>query len=348
MKSRIDILLTLTSAILSAVILWSCSGNTDPEEEKRQLVLTADKTEVMADGEDQVTFTVMYGDEDVTSSATFSCSTGDAKVTNGVFRPSEGGEFIFTSGYDGATSNSMKITASEPVFESSFQRHVCVMEFTGTWCAQCPEGATTLNYLVSKAYKDKAFALAFHNADDYALPQEQALFKIFKWAGYPAYVTDMRDCGLLTEGGCGASIEKSLYDVPTYCAAAVECTFDTTSSSASVNARIFSEKTGEYRLAAYIVEDKVVGKQQMSSGEMQENYTHRHVVRKMLSADVRGDNMGKIASGKESKKTYTFSVSPDWNLDNLSVAVLAITEGGTVNNMAICAVNGGKMDYKKI
>ena len=234
---------------------------------------------------------------------------------------------------------------SEPV-QSRFPRRVCVMEFTGTWCSQCPAGATVLNYLVDRQYKGKAFALAFHNEDIYALPQEQELYAIFKWSGYPAYVTDMRDMGLLNEGGCAGTIEKSLTESVTHCGAAVSCTYDPQSKTAKVDAKVFSELTSDYRLAAYVVEDKVIGEQTESTGTIRDDYSHRHVVRAMLSSNVRGDSLGEVVSGTEARKSYTFEVDQTWNLENLSVAVLAIDKDGHVNNMATCSVNGGQMDYE--
>lgn len=237
-------------------------------------------------------------------------------------------------------------------FESRFVRHVCVMEFTGAWCSQCPSGATTLNYLIDRAYKGKAYALAFHNAsggepkDPFALPQEQELFSIFGWGGYPAYVTDMRDVGLLNEGGCAATIEKSLYESSTHCAVAVSSTYDAETKTAKVDARVFAELTSDYKMAAYVVEDKIVGEQKESTGTVRADYTHRHVVRSMLSSDVKGDSLGEIVAETEAEKSWTFTVPEDWNMDNLTVAVLAIDKDGHVNNMATCAVNGGKMEYE--
>lgn len=237
-----------------------------------------------------------------------------------------------------------------PAVETKFQKHVCVMEFTGTWCAQCPSGATILNYLVDRAYKGKAFALAFHNNDVYTLPQENELYSIFKWSGYPAYVVDMREdmVGLLNEGGCGTEIDNSLYESVTHCGAAVSCVYDEASKEVTVNARMYSELTMNYRIAAYVVEDKVVGEQTQSTGEVDADYTHRHMVRHMLSSNVRGDALSQVAAGTEAQKKYTFTVADDWNIENLSVAVLIMDDKGHVNNMATCQVDGGLMDYEYI
>ena len=111
---------------------------------------------------------------------------------------------------------------------------------------------------------------------------------------------------------------------------------------------MFSELTMNYRIAAYVVEDKIVGEQKQSTGEMQQDYTHRHVVRKMLSSTVRGDALMSVSAGTEAEKTYSFTVADDWNIDNLSVAVLIMDDKGHVNNMAVCDANGGKMDYEYI
>ena len=65
--------------IFAALVLAACSGTIDPESQKPDvpagnpmeevpegvLRIFADKTEVSADGNDMVTFTVMFGKEDV-------------------------------------------------------------------------------------------------------------------------------------------------------------------------------------------------------------------------------------------------------------------------------------------
>ena len=168
---------------------------------------------------------------------------------------------------------------------------------------------------------------------------------MFKWGGYPAYVTDMRDCGLLNEGGCSTSIEKSLYDEKTQCGASVSSMYNESDGIITVTAGIVSGKEQEYRLAVYVIEDKVVGKQTLSTGEVQKDYIHRHVVRKMLSASMKGDNIGTLPARRSEIRKYSFKPDASWSKDNLSVAVLLIDAEGKVNNMAICAAVNGFMDY---
>lgn len=331
-----------------AAMTAACSGKTDPTDTDLPLVLTADRTEVVADGSADVVFTVKHGTTDVSSEAVISCKTEGINIKGNIFSPVNEGIYSFTASYEGKTSNEVKITVTVPE-ASRFARHVCVMEFTGTWCSRCPSGAIAINYLVEEAYKGKAFAMAFHNDDIYQIPQEQELFKKFQFGAYPGFVVDMRDAGCVLDGGCSLSIEKSLYESITHCGVALECKATENadgSTTITADAKIFSEKSMNYRLAAYIIEDKVKGEQLQGDNQMDYDYTHRHIVRKMLSSSIVGDDMGNIAGGKESGKSYRFEVDKTWNIENLSVAVLALNEEGHVNNMAICSCLDGKMDYE--
>ena len=340
MKINDNVFLCRCMALLAALMFWGCSGNIDVEDEAKDLTLTADITEIIADGVSAVTFTVHYGDEDVTGAASVKCISGNASVENGRFSSEAIGKYVFRAFYEDAVSEDIEVNVI-----SRFQRRVCVMEFTGTWCAQCPEGATTLNFLISRTYKDKAFAMAFHNDDPYALPVEQDLQNIFNCGAYPAYVTDMRDAGLLNGGGCSDSIETSLYESGTHCSVAVISSFDKASGEVSVEAKLYSEKDMEYKMVAYVIEDRIVGEQAQADGSVDKEYLHRHVVRAMLSSSVKGDAIGKVGAGKEQSKTFSFVPDPLWNMENLSVYVLAIGEDGYVNNMAVCHADGGRMDY---
>ncbi|MBO7192155.1 MAG: Omp28-related outer membrane protein [Bacteroidales bacterium] len=340
---------------VGASVSYNGSAGSDSSDGGEKPVLVADKTNLPAGGNDPVRFRVTYGGADVTASSLIICtsapgSDGKPETVGTEFIVKDPGSYEFVAWYQGMTSEPVAVTvAAETVQEGRFQRHVCVMEFTGTWCAQCPDGATVLNYLISKTYKGKAFAMAFHNGDKdpFALPVEQDLFKMFGWSGYPAYVVDMRDTGLLNEGGCDTAIEKSLAE-PAHCGVAVSSVYDAEAGIATVDAKVFAERGMAYRVAAYVIEDKIKGEQMQSTGTVKKDYTHRHVVRKMLSADVRGDSLGQVKAGTETSKSFTFEVDSSWNMDNLTVAVLAIDKDGRVNNMAVCDVNGGTMDYEYV
>lgn len=327
---------------MMAVITVACSGNIDDSGEIEELTLYADVEEIIADGTTAVNFTVMYGDEDVTSEASVKCVSGNADVAGTSFTSEAIGAYVFRAFYDDVVSqNDVTVVA-----KTRFQRRVCVMEFTGTWCPQCPQGATTLNFLTTRSYKDKAYVLAFHNDDAYEIPASRELdAKFGLQKSYPAFVTDMRDAGLVNDGGCGDTIEESLYESVTHCAVSVSCSYNQASGNVDVEAELFSETDAVYSLAAYVIEDKVVGEQAQPDNSVDNEYTHRHVVRAMLSSSVMGDELGTVAAGCEKTAGWSFKKEDGWNVSNLSVAVLAIDEDGQVNNMAVCMAGGGRMEY---
>ena len=229
--------------------------------------------------------------------------------------------------------------------ESRFERNVCVMEFTGQWCSYCPDGASLLEFLTSDMYQGQVYALAFHNDDSFAIPAEADLRKkFFSVDEFPSFVTDMREAGALSGSKCRESIETSLYETVTHSAVAVSS--EVVNGVCKVDARLFSEKSMEYAMAAYAVEDRIVAWQTISGNTRNENYTHRHVVRKMLSSSISGDALGVVEAEQEAEHSFEFNVDSSWNLENMTVVVLAIDKKGHVNNVAECALNGGSVEYE--
>ena len=147
--------------------VMACTGTIDPEGDVDDgtLVLIPDVEKFFADGKSVVTFTVMDEDADVTGDAVVTCMTTGQNVEGAAFSTDKAGEYKFRASYDGKVSKPESVVA---MFKSQYERKVCVMEFTGTWCAQCPAGATILNFLASDMYKGEVNVLAFHNDDEYS------------------------------------------------------------------------------------------------------------------------------------------------------------------------------------
>ena len=242
------------------------------------------------------------------------------------------------------SSVDFQLVADGPAVESRFERNVCVMEFTGQWCSYCPDGAQLLEFLISDIYPGQVHALAFHNDDEFAIAAESDLRKKFGIVDFPSYLTDMRESGALSGSGCRLSVETSLYESLTHSSVAIAS--QVSDGVCKVDAKLFSEKSMEYRMAAYAVEDRVVAWQTTSGNSKKEDYVHRHVVRKLLSSSVSGDSLGVVNADQEKEHSYEFNVDPSWNLENMSVVVLAIDKDGCVNNVTQCALNGGNVEYE--
>lgn len=257
----------------------------------------------------------------------------------------------------GAEENSdqqVVITDVPADFVSAYQKQVAVWDFTGAACVYCPDGYSKINsYLTIMGYKEIVHPMAFHSkaqgSGELALEETDQIHMAFRLSSYPAFVTDM-----LYSGGLGSdsnefaeSIEDNFIDNICHCGVAVSSKVD--DATASVTVKVRSEWTSEYRVALYVVEDAIVYPQLTAAG-VDENYIHRHVVRRIVSSSYRGDAMAEtgpvIIAGEEKVRTYDISLDSRWNLANTSVYALVIGKDGYVNNMNRCSVSDGDSGYK--
>ena len=104
----------LFAAIALTAFMSSCApDDVDPPVGEKTLTLTSDKDKIVADGEDMVTFTVKYGEDDVTSYVVI--KQDGAEIDGNTFTVAETGTYKFTAHmYDGQTSNEITVTATEP------------------------------------------------------------------------------------------------------------------------------------------------------------------------------------------------------------------------------------------
>lgn len=223
------------------------------------------------------------------------------------------------------------------------------MEFTGTWCAMCPAGMTRLNYLINSSYEGVVYLMSFHvdgtSADPMTIEQSSILSRKFSISGYPSCVVDMREAMGLSENYSvmRGVFNKSLEEYPASCGVAIQSQYN---GHAYVTVSVKSEKNAEYRLILYAVEDGL--KYQQNDGGIYRDYTHNHVVRKLLSATVDGDKLGLIVAGKEKSISYTVIMEEGWNAENLSFYALVTDENGYVNNLAVCKAIDGDADYEYV
>ena len=350
-----------TFAALSDAVLLSCSGNVD---DTSLPVLKAGDVEIDLASETRTEFTVTYNGADVTGESVISSPT--AEVKGNVFMPQQEGTYTFVAEYSGRLSNEVTVNVidSAPEYvESKYDRHVCVIEFTGAWCINCPEGYDKMMGVLSKPsmakYKENIHICAFHSdlegTDTLAIPATQDVFKLFDGLAYPSFATDLRESGVLTSEGISLfqpTIMASFNDCPAHCGVAVSSTLNPDGTEAEVTARVMSEKTSDYRVVILVVQDRIKGWQKtpmVSDG--QPDYNHSHVVRKVVtsySGTFTGEKLtddGRIAAGSEASKTWTVDIDSRWVLENTEIYAIVLDKDGYVNNMNVCRIDGGDSGY---
>lgn len=359
----------------------SCSGNIDPdngggveEPDEPEVVpegvlrIFADKNEIAADGNEEVTFTVMFGSEDVSNAKTLQLIrkfNGEEKyMAYGAnkFSTVTPGEYTFTAKYyyggNNITDNSVTVEA-KPFFsgeEKNYMQRVLGVYFTSTGCTSCPTATKGIKD-VQDANPGVISVAAFHShmgviSDPMTIP-ETAEFNsaLGGFGGLPRLFWNMRrqesDKELIGPS-FKESFEEEIAAYTPNCGVAVETSYspDSSAPKLTVTAGITSNLPSVYRYIIFLVEDGIVGEQ---SGE--KNYTHNNVVRDVLtgaSGDKINDNL-PLSVGVEVKASKTVTLSKDWNVDNMRVIVAALTseDGGynwIVNNVNECKV-GESVSY---
>ena len=74
--------------------------------------LTADKSEIVADNSDTVTFTVKVDGEDKSSEAKITIINYNSELESNTFTADVAGEFVFVANYEGVKSNEVKVVAT--------------------------------------------------------------------------------------------------------------------------------------------------------------------------------------------------------------------------------------------
>ena len=377
MTNKMKLARYILSAI-SFIVLAACSGTVDPDSGTETkdpmkdvpegvLRIFADKTEISADGNDEVTFTVMFGSEDVSNAKTLQLIrnfNGDEKyMAYGAnkFSTVTAGTYTFSAKYyyagNNYTDNSVTVEA-KPFFngeEKNYKRQYLGTLFTSTGCNSCPLAAKGLKQLQADNPGEIILA-AFHA--DMVVPDPMTIAETYEFQtalggfqGLPAFFWNMREESYTGGSAFTESFaeEKDAYD--TYSGVAVETTYDEGSSKLDVNIGITSNVPSVFRYMVILVEDDIPAKGEYEQNGQNENYVHYNVVRKVLT-NVTGEKINDnlpLTVGVEVKASKSVTLSKDWKPENMRVIVAAMTseDGGynwTVNNVNECKV-GGSVSY---
>ena len=369
----------------SALALSACSGTIDTNEGKNDpdagkdqvpegvLRIFADKTEISADGNEEVTFTVMFGSEDVSNAKTlqlirkFNGGEKGKYMAYGVNKYSTvtDGEYTFSAEYyyEGkyyVTDNSVVVEAKQFFTgeEKNYKRRYLGTLFTSTGCPSCPLAAKGLQKL-QEANPDVITLAAFHA--NMTIPDPMTIAETYEFQralggfqGLPAFFWNMRE-----DSYTGGSVftesfaaEQEAYD--TYSGVAIATSYDASSSKLDIELGITSNMPAVFRYMIILVEDNIPAKGEYEQNGQSNNYVHYNVVRKVLTVskekihDNINDNL-PLTVGVEAKASKSVTLSKAWNAENMRVIVAAMTseDGGfnwTVNNVNECKV-GGSVSY---
>lgn len=320
--------------LLLLLPMISCVGQKDdPAQEVR---LVADLTALNVTAGEQATFTVFSGAEDVTADAEIRNLTDGTVLEGNVFAPVEAGEWTFVASIDGEESEPLVITAIVIADEGKdFFRRSLVLDFTGTWCVNCPKMEAAIEETM-EARPGRVVPVSVHYlAIDpmYVKPLCDNLVAKFPINNsFPAAVVDMDPESLIFEGSpvlLQSHIDRLLEARGAAAGIRIESTLK--DGNYTVKAEMKAVRDGDYTLSVLVLEDGIVASQTGSS----KDHIHNNVLRSWTDGDIR--------TGMKEDDTAQLELSG--TVSGQCRFVVLVLRNGLVDNVVTCAV-GASADWQ--
>lgn len=315
------------------------------------VIIGVDKGGLATDGSEKATFIVTRGDDDFSANAELKIrneTTGDylEMESDGYYRYALNGT---DPAYFSAELGEMKSINKIRVGQKGFYKKVAILEFTGTWCVNCPNMVTALNGS-EEIFRDRSVIVAVHAFFDDALKTEYGEYlaqNIFKFNTLPSLSLDfVRSITKVETPATLASETMRMVDENrAVCGFAVSST--RSGNEVTLKVRLKSDEAKEYGIAVALLESGITGYPQLSPQGYDNNYVHNHTLRKFHDDNLYGTSTGMVAAGAEIEKEFTFDIT-GFNADNCSFAVFAV-DNQAVKPVVLNAVEcklGETMDYR--
>ena len=318
--------------LLALLPMLSCVGQKD--DPAPELRLVADLTALNVTAGEFATFTVYSGAEDVTAYAAIRNVTDGKDLEGNVFAPAEAGEWTFVATLDGTESEPLTVTAIVISDEGKdFFRRSLVLDFTGTWCVNCPKMEAALEDAM-EARPGRIVPVSVHcMAVDpmYVKPLSDDLVKRFSVRAYPSAVVDLDPESLIT----AASPELLLGHLDRLLeargpAAGIRAESVVEGDQYTLTAEMKAVRDGSYTLAVLVLEDGTVAAQTGGA----KDYVHNNILRSWTEGEPRAVKEGETASG-----TFTGTVTAK------SRFVVLVLRDGLVDNVVGCAA-GASVEWQ--
>lgn len=322
----------LLHILLAFLPVLSCVGQKD--DPVPELRLMADLTALNVTAGESATFTVYSGAEDVTAFAAIRNVTDGTDLEGNVFAPTEAGEWSFVATLDGAESEPLTVTAIEIADEGKdFFRRSLVLDFTGTWCVNCPKMEAAIEETM-EARPGRIVPVSVHcmSVDPmYVKPLSDDLVRKFGVKAYPSAVVDLDPESLITAQSpelLQSHIDRLLEARGPAAGIRVESTVN--EGGYTLKAEMKAVRDGTYTLAVLVLEDGTVAAQTGGTTD----YVHNNILRSWTE----GESLN-VKEGDTASCDFTGTVTAK------SRFVVLVLHDGLVDNVIGCAA-GGSVDWQ--
>ena len=219
-------------------------------------------------------------------------------------------------------------------------RKVLIEEFTGVQCVNCPQGSAEIENFLN-LYGEQLIAVSIHSGFfsdpysdsqyDFRTDEGEALEGFLgEPVGYPSAVINRtipsgRTRLQLGQASWASAIAESAQVAPQI-NLNLNHTYETTSRNISLIVGIIplDHIANNTSLSVMLTETNIQDVQLTPNGK-DANYFHKHVLRKMLS-NVKGDPISQLNKGTLLEKTYDFTLSNEWLVENCRLIVFVSSD----------------------
>ena len=361
--------MTISMLAVCCLVSLSCSKD-DGVTVSQYLKLVPNKTVIEPNGFDAVSFTVEYDGIDVTDMA--AVYNGDGSAAGLTFATDAEGSYGFYAEYNGERSETVTIvaTGSMPAIpedpepdNTAFVRRALMILFTSTDCSMCPFAISALHQLSLSPARNSYVLVECHSvARNDPAYYSGPLMSVYGSDVTP-YVSADLDVNLAIVGGnpsidAGMRNYRSLVNEAASsrpAQAGIAASSVLSGSNVLVSMSVKAAQTGEYKVAAWLLEDDIYGSQLNSgaAGNIDFN-VHNDCLRYAQytgsgrDADYTGVSLGTVNAGEEADYTFSIPVEDGWDVDNCHLVLIVTAEDGGsfyVNNAAKCEI-GGTVAYE--
>lgn len=211
-------------------------------------------------------------------------------------------------------------TTSVVPAEGTAARNLILLDFTATWCVNCPQMAAAITELPSRGIN--MIPVSVHYADEMACDASNSLVEGFGVFSFPTAIFNFDadfSTSISSVDVLKALAEQAFAAVPNGCN--VEIRANSHEGVINIEVDIDYLTDGSFSVGAAVLEDGIVAPQIGISEEC----VHDNVLRTFLQEKYTGVPCGAKKAGDSDKLCFSVTLQPEWNIDALKAVVYILS-----------------------
>ncbi len=323
----------------------ACNENSDNKDNNgnntvpspTNVVLKVSSDYMVADGDSEITFTVLGDDVDMTQEAIIYDQKNNI-IKGNTFSTTTAGTYSFWAAVGTTFSQKVKVVAiDQPIPElpadpqpesTNFAHRTLILQYTGTQCGYCPYMIQALEQLASdETYGDKFCLGACHdfNYDDPMYFGGSTISGAFSHNWPHAVVGFTENLENSSVSGNVANLKKAIDKVlKNEVKAGLAVNSELVGNSLAVSVELKAAITGSYSVGCWVLEDGIEAYQNGSKG----NIIHNNAIRSDCTP-YNGNKLGTVDAGQTAQTLFSFKLKNGWVKENCRLVVFACYPQGS-------------------